>query len=141
MSVNGEAMRMESKPSSFVEIRRAWKDDRVRIELPKRLASERLPGSSDMYAFMDGPDLLAGLCSEERILYCDDPAAPEEDPRLRRREGVGQMEGRLQDSRPGSGHPLHAAARRRLRALFGVLPRRAAPLQGVDAQSRDIVAS
>jgi hypothetical protein len=30
-----------------------------------------------MYAFMDGPDLLAGLCSEERILYCEDPAAPE----------------------------------------------------------------
>ena len=43
-------------PSSFVEIRRLWKDDRVGIELPKRLASERLPGSSDIYAFMDGPD-------------------------------------------------------------------------------------
>ena len=26
---------------------------------------------------MDGPDLLAGLCSEERILYCENPAAPE----------------------------------------------------------------
>ncbi len=77
LSVNGEALRVESKPSSFVEIERAWKDDRVRIELPKRLVSERLPGSRDMYAFMDGPDLLAGLCSEERILYCDDPAAPE----------------------------------------------------------------
>ena len=77
LSVNGEARRVDSKPSSFVEIRRAWKDDRVRIELPKRLASERLPGSEDMYAFMDGPDLLAGLCSEERILYCENPAAPE----------------------------------------------------------------
>ena len=76
-SVNGEAIRVESKPSSFVHIKRRWKDDSVRIELPKRLASEPLPGSSDMYAFMDGPDLLAGLCSEERILYCDDPAAPE----------------------------------------------------------------
>jgi hypothetical protein len=77
LSVNGEMQDIKSKPSSFVEIRRAWKDDRVRIELPKRLASERLPGSSDMFAFMDGPDILAGLCSEERILYCDDPAAPE----------------------------------------------------------------
>jgi DUF1680 family protein len=77
LSVNGEAQRVESRPSSFVELRRAWKNDRVRIELPKRLASERLPGSSDIYAFMDGPDLLAGLCSEERILYCEDPAAPE----------------------------------------------------------------
>ena len=76
-SVNGEARRIETRPSSFVEINRAWKDDRLRIELPKRLASERLPGSSDMYAFMDGPDLLAGLCRGERILYCDDPEAPE----------------------------------------------------------------
>jgi DUF1680 family protein len=77
VSVNGESQRVDSRPSSFVEIRRAWKDDRVRIELPKRLASERLPGSSDMVAFMDGPDLLAGLCAEERILYCEDPEAPE----------------------------------------------------------------
>jgi uncharacterized protein len=78
LSVNGEAMRVESKPSAFVLIERAWKDDRVRIELPKRLASELLPGSGDTYAFMDGPEVLAGLCSAERTLYCDDPAAPEE---------------------------------------------------------------
>jgi DUF1680 family protein len=77
VSVNGEAQRLDSRPSSFVELRRAWKDDRIGIELPKRLASELLPGSSDMYAFMDGPDLLAGLCSEERVLFCDDPTAPE----------------------------------------------------------------
>ncbi|MDP3180051.1 MAG: hypothetical protein Q8M76_19215, partial [Spirochaetaceae bacterium] len=75
--VNGEAQRLDSGHSSFAQIRRTWKDDRVRIELPKRLTSELLPGSSDMYAFMDGPDLLAGLCSEERILYCDDPASPQ----------------------------------------------------------------
>jgi DUF1680 family protein len=77
ITVNGEIFRTEAKPSSFVEIRRAWKDDRVRLELPKRLASERLAGSEDTYAFMDGPDLLAGLCSEERTLRCDDPEAPE----------------------------------------------------------------
>jgi DUF1680 family protein len=76
-SMNGEAQRLESKPSSFVEFTRVWMDDHLIIELPKRLASECLPGSKDMYAFMDGPDLLAGLTSEERILYCDDPAAPE----------------------------------------------------------------
>jgi DUF1680 family protein len=77
LSVNGETQRVGTKPSSFIEIRRAWKDDRVRIELPKRLASELLAGSTDTYAFIDGPDVLAGLCSEERTLYCDDPAAPE----------------------------------------------------------------
>ena len=77
ISVNGEALRLESRPSSFVELRREWKEDRVRVELPKRLASDHLPGSSDLVAFMDGPDLLAGLCPEERTLYCEDPAAPE----------------------------------------------------------------
>jgi uncharacterized protein len=77
LSVNGEAPRLEATGSSFLKIRREWKDDRLRIELPKRLASERLAGSSDTYAFMDGPDVLAGLCSEERTLYCEDPAAPE----------------------------------------------------------------
>jgi hypothetical protein len=75
--VNGETQRVEAKPSSFVEIRRPWKEDRIRLELPKRLSSERLAGSEDMYAFMDGPDVLAGLCSEERTLYCDDPSKPE----------------------------------------------------------------
>ena len=77
ITVNGEAQRVEPRPSSFVEIWRRWNEDRIRIELPKRLGSELLPGSSDTYAFMDGPDLLAGLCSEERTLYCDDPNAPE----------------------------------------------------------------
>lgn len=75
--LNGEELRLPSRPSSFVAIERAWKDDRIRIELPKRLSSERLPGSSDVYAFMDGPDVLAGLCDAERIIACEDPAAPE----------------------------------------------------------------
>jgi DUF1680 family protein len=76
--VNGERVNAPSTPSSFVEIERAWKVDALRVELPKRLSSERLSGSGNEYAFMDGPDLLAGLCSEERTLYCDDPEAPEE---------------------------------------------------------------
>jgi hypothetical protein len=77
ISVNGEKPRAESKPSSFIELKRTWKDDRIRVELPKRLSSERLAGSTDTYAFMDGPDLLAGLCEAERVLSCDDPSAPE----------------------------------------------------------------
>jgi Uncharacterized protein conserved in bacteria len=75
--VNGAEERIESRPSSFIRVERAWKEDRLRLELPKRLSSELLPGSSDSYAFMDGPDLLAGLCDEERSIYCDDPKAPE----------------------------------------------------------------
>jgi uncharacterized protein len=77
LSVNGESLAVGSGPSSFVAIARAWSGDRVRIELPKRLASELLAGSEDTYAFMDGPDVLAGLCPEERTIYCDDERAPE----------------------------------------------------------------
>lgn len=77
VSVNDETLHIQSKPSSFIEIARVWKDDCIRIDLPKRLTAERLEGSANMYAFMDGPDLLAGICAEERILYYDDVAAPE----------------------------------------------------------------
>jgi uncharacterized protein len=75
--LNGEALRIDSAPSSFVKIDRTWTNDKIRIELPKRLSSERLPGSDDQYAFMDGPDVLAGLCDQERTIFCDDSAAPE----------------------------------------------------------------
>jgi DUF1680 family protein len=77
ITVNGEAQRLRSEPSSFVRLERPWKNDLIRVELPKRLSSEVLPGSNDVYAFMDGPEVLAGLCSEERTIFCDDPASPE----------------------------------------------------------------
>jgi len=79
LRVDGESLRSAAEPSSFASMRRAWKDDRVSIVLPERLASESLPGAADTYAFTYGPDLLAGLCSEERTLHCDDPSAPEGD--------------------------------------------------------------
>jgi DUF1680 family protein len=127
LSVNGEARRVESRPSSFVELRRAWKDDRVRIELPKRLASERLPGSSGMYAFMDGPDLLAGLCSEERILYCDDPAAPEEVLVSDDEREWGRWKGGYKTCGQDPGirfMPLREVGYERYSVYFPVMPRR-----------------
>ena len=84
VKVNGEALTVSgaagiaaSVPSSFITFERAWKSDTIRIELPKRLTAERMPGSPDQYAFMDGPDVLAGRCVEERTIYCDDITAPE----------------------------------------------------------------
>jgi uncharacterized protein len=77
LALNGDTLIVESKASSFVTIRRAWGADRLRVELPKRLRSERLTGGTGIYAFMDGPDVLVGLCAEERTLYCDDPSNPE----------------------------------------------------------------
>jgi DUF1680 family protein len=78
--INGKAHTVSGaapSPSSFITIERAWKNDTIRVELPKRLSSERMPGSPDQYAFMDGPDVLAGLCVEERTIYCDNTDKPE----------------------------------------------------------------
>jgi uncharacterized protein len=127
VSVNGEAQRAGSKPSSFVEVKRAWKEDRVRIELPKRLSSERLPGSSDMFAFMDGPDLLAGLCPEERTLFCEDPERPEKaivgDDEREWGRWKGSYKTRGQD--PGIRFiPLRDVGYERYSVYFPVAPRR-----------------
>ena len=69
--VNGEPQTIATGPSSFVEIRRTWSDDRIRIELPKALTTCPLPDRPEAVAFMDGPVVLAGLCDEERTLHGD----------------------------------------------------------------------
>lgn len=71
ITINDEVQDIETKPSSFVAITRAWSNDIVRIELPKGLITCPLPDQPDVVAFMDGPVVLAGLCDEERIIYGD----------------------------------------------------------------------
>jgi DUF1680 family protein len=71
IAINGIRERLESAPSSFWTISRTWKDDRVHIELPKRLTTSPLPDKPEVVAFMDGPVVLAGLCDEERMLHGD----------------------------------------------------------------------
>lgn len=69
LTVNGEAVDAALTPGSFVTVERVWQDDCIHLELKKRIAAERLPGSENMVAFLDGPVVLAGLCDEERTLY------------------------------------------------------------------------
>jgi hypothetical protein len=71
LTVNGKPERVTSLPSSFCQVKRTWANDRVRVELPKRLWTSPLPDRPDTVAFMDGPVALAGLCSEERTLHGD----------------------------------------------------------------------
>ncbi len=75
--VNGETEAASTPPSSWIRLRRSWKDDRVQLTLPKRVQAVPLPGSPDLAAFMDGPVVLAGLSSEERELRYrgNDPAS------------------------------------------------------------------
>ncbi len=82
--INGEKTEAKLTPSSYYEIYRAWSNDRIQIVLPKSLYTCSLPDNPDMVAFMDGPMVLAGLCSEERILtgdkdHCDTILTPDDE--------------------------------------------------------------
>ena len=76
LTINGEEQAMESRPSSWVTLKRQWRDDRMRLLLPKKLTSEPVPDAPGMVAFLDGPVVLAGLTDEQRTLRgeADDPA-------------------------------------------------------------------
>lgn len=60
VKVNGKPVAVASTPSSYVGLRREWRDgDRVDIELPLRTTVERLPDGSDWVAILRGPIVLA----------------------------------------------------------------------------------
>lgn len=71
LAVNGEDQPIEPLPSSWITVRRTWKEDRLRLVLPMGLTVVPLPDAPDTVAFMDGPTVLAGLTAEERTLYGD----------------------------------------------------------------------
>jgi len=74
---DGELVQKTGEKSCFVKLAREWKDgDTVRVELPKSLVAESLPGESGTYAFLDGPILLAGLTGDDRMLI-GDPQQPD----------------------------------------------------------------
>lgn len=68
ITVNGEALAVESGGSRFEALHRTWHHDAIRIVLPKRLQAVPLPDDEQMVAFMDGPVVLAGLVDEERTV-------------------------------------------------------------------------
>ncbi len=71
LTVNGQEQPIESLPSTWVTVRRAWKEDRLRLILPMGLSAVPLPDAPDTVAFMNGPVVLAGLTGEQRVLYGD----------------------------------------------------------------------
>lgn len=67
--VNGEAVKAASVPSSYVEVRREWRNgDRVEIELPMRTTVQRLPDGSDWVAFLRGPIVLAAPSGTDNLV-------------------------------------------------------------------------
>ncbi len=60
LAVNGEPVSVSSTPSSYVAIRREWRDgDRVEIGLPMQTTVEGLPDGSPWHAILRGPIVLA----------------------------------------------------------------------------------
>lgn len=74
--INGEAFVCQPDADGFIRICRPWHNDTLTITIGKRLTCESLPDDPDMIAFLDGPVCLAGLVSEEHMLY-GDPDNPE----------------------------------------------------------------
>lgn len=67
VEINGGAVAISSKPSSFLTIERDWRDgDSVVLRLPMQLRAEPLPHSDGkILALMHGPVLLAAMVPDE----------------------------------------------------------------------------
>ena len=74
--INGQPHSVRNRPPAFEPIRRTWKDDSIKVILPKALWTSPIPDEPDMVAFMDGPIALAGLCEHETRL-CGNKDLPE----------------------------------------------------------------
>jgi DUF1680 family protein len=61
IAVNGVPGSTQALPSSYLELKQAWKEDKVQIRLPRKLVSVPLPDDPQMIGLMDGPVVLAGL--------------------------------------------------------------------------------
>ena len=61
MRVNGKKQKISGTPGSYVALDREWRNgDRVEIQLPMKLHTEPLPGTTNMVAVLYGPIVLAG---------------------------------------------------------------------------------
>ena len=74
--VNGELSVETAETNRFVSLKRTWKrGDQVMLIFPIGLEFVTLPDDDSMGAFRYGPDVLAGITREERLLFLesDDP--------------------------------------------------------------------
>jgi len=73
--VDGESVKTPPE-KGFAFVKKLWKKSLVHLTFARKLYTEKLPGRDDLYAFLDGPVVLAGLSKLERTLY-GDPAKTE----------------------------------------------------------------
>ena len=71
--INGSLHGKTSDSSSFYRLSRQWKDgDKLVLILPIGIRFIPLPDDDSIGAFRYGPEILAGICEKERILYVED---------------------------------------------------------------------
>ncbi|MCX4272926.1 MAG: glycoside hydrolase family 127 protein [Acetatifactor sp.] len=101
--VNGEELLTTQETDHFVKIDRMWKEgDRVELYLPIGLRFIPLPDDNSMGAFRYGPDVLAGITGQERILYLEGERPEEElSPDTERQWGEFRTFYRTENQDPG----------------------------------------
>lgn len=68
VKIDGEALPVFSSPSSYLTVRRTWKDgDRVEVELPMSLHIHPMPDNHAIQAAMYGPLVLAGKLGSQGL--------------------------------------------------------------------------
>lgn len=71
--INGLLHGKTSDSSSFYRLSRQWQDgDKLVLILPIGIRFIPLPDDDSIGAFRYGPEILAGICEKERILYVED---------------------------------------------------------------------
>lgn len=77
--VNDELLSSVRETDRFARVERTWRDgDRVVVTFPIGLSFVTLPDDPATGAFRYGPDVLAGITQEERILYLESERPEEE---------------------------------------------------------------
>jgi DUF1680 family protein len=71
LDIDGERTELPNAPGTIHRLRRSWQQQKMRLELPRRVVATPLPDAPDTVAFVDGPVVLAGLCDSERQLRGD----------------------------------------------------------------------
>lgn len=68
LAVNGQPVPAKSRPGSYAEVTREWKNgDALSVELPMKLRTELLPNSASYVAVFYGPILLAAKLGREGL--------------------------------------------------------------------------
>ena len=68
LAVNGQAVPAKSRPGTYADVTREWKDgDVLSVELPMTLRAEMLPNSTSYVAVFYGPILLAAKLGREGL--------------------------------------------------------------------------